>query len=249
MRKPKRVTGQVVLFASVNATPTEATLPEAIHSALGQALAQLRQALGSFGPFVLGPDMSFVQGGVKLDVLDASKSQSTSFDQAAFVAFVRRAHDICLNALHAPGDTSDHLTDAAESFAADEERDAHTIKKFFSAITTCPNTSLISDDGEIINVGVNGQPKAGHDPDMEIEVARLRNVVRITTMQAQFDVPAELAEGLQVGQHICVNGDEPPTGAAFIRADSVEEAKVDPTGELFDGSVAAEPACSPDDTE
>lgn len=246
MKSHKHVVGTLVVSAPVYTTLAEASIPDSAPRATRQAFTQLGQALAAFGPFDLGYDMSFVEAGIKISVVDAGKEHHAHFDQTAFEAFVQRAHNVCADALHAPGESSEQLAGAAEDFATDEERDVDTIKGLFNSLVTQHGFSLISKDGELIHVGVDS--RAEDDDDMEIDVARIRHIVRIITTQGQYDVPSECAEGLRVGHHICLDGIEPPSGAACVRAESID-AGPDPTGELFDDSAAAQPASNPDHTE
>lgn len=238
MKKNKRVTGQLIVSAPVDTTPAEAALPDSTHSATRQAFIQLGRALAAFGPFGLGCDMSFVEAGIKLDVFDSSKEQNAEFDQAAFEEFVRRAHDTCARVLDKPGEASKQLATNAKEFAAAEGRNVDAVRALFESITTHPGASLISTDGELIDIGIAVLAGDQYDSDLEIEVARIRRLVRIKTPEGQYDTSPDHAVGLQVGKRIHPEGVETPSGAPYIRADRID-AMVDPSGELFDELATA----------
>ncbi|TAN06855.1 MAG: hypothetical protein EPN38_07315 [Rhodanobacteraceae bacterium] len=249
MKPNKRIAGKIILSAPVNTKFTEATVTDSAHGASRQALTQLGKALCAYGPFVLGPDISFVQAGIKLDVIDTSKKENANFDQASFEAFVQRAHDICSDALLATGDTSAQLAAAAEAFASQENRNADAIKALFNSVATQRGASLISKEGELIEIGVGSHAVAEDGADLEIDVACIRRFLRVkTATNGKFDVPAELADGVQIGQHIRFDGVEPPAGATCIRGESIDT-DADPTGELFEDSAVAQSASHPDNAK
>lgn len=248
MRATKRVIGTIIVSAPVDATQAEAHLPDSAHRSIQLSVAQIRRAVRAFGSLDLSHDFRFRPAGIELNVLDASGEQNAAFDHAAFEAFVRCAHDSCSAALDAPGETSEQLASAAEAFAEDEGRDVDAIKALFGSMAAHPGTAILSKDGELIDLGVGSQHEDDHHADMQIDVACVRYVVRIKTTQGQYDVSAELAEKLRVGQHICLDEVEPPTSAMCIRADSIDVG-ADPTSELFGDSVNAEPDGDPDDGE
>lgn len=248
MKTNKRIIGQIIASAAVSTTPDEATIPDSKHNTIKQALAQLGQALAAYGPFVLGRDMTYVPAGIRVDVLNARKEQTADFSQTEFEAFLQRAHDVCAGALDQQGETSERLTAEAEEFAVAEGRDVDAVRSLFTSMATHGRTSLISTEGELIDIGIAAPAKDERDPALEIEVARIKQIARIKTTEGQFDTPLECAQLLKVGDHIRAQGVQPLTGAACIRADSID-AETDPTGELFGDSAHAEAQGHPDDTE
>lgn len=246
MKRNERVVGQLIVSAIVNTTPDEATIPDSSRNATKGAFEQLGRALAAFGLFRLGHEMAFVEAGIRVDVLDVSEAQGVDFDQAEFEAFVQRAHQACTEALDDPGAAAEDLNAGADGFAGAEGRNVDAVKALFTSMAAYGGASLISTEGEIIDIGVAESAKDEPDSDLKIEVGRIKRFARITTSAGQYDVPLGSTRDLQVGDRIRLEGVEPPTGAACIRADSIE-ADTDPTGELFDRSGAAEADGDPDD--
>lgn len=247
MKRNRRVVGHLIVAAPVNVMGERAVVDDSARNTIQQALTQLGQALAAFGPFKLGRSMVFVQAGIRVDVLDASEEQHMDFVQTEFEAFVQRAHKTCVRVLGEPGDATEQLTAGADGFAAAEGCDVDAVKKLFTSMATRGGASLISAEGELIDIGIAAPATGEPDSGLEIEVARIRYIARIKTTDGHYDVSPDDVRELKVGDRIRAEGVEPATGAACIRADRIEDAEIDSTGELFKESVAAQPRSNPDD--
>lgn len=247
-KKNSRVVGQLTLAIDVTTALGEAAVPESIGGTFDGAFAQLRYVLTAYGPFTLGPSMKFVEGGVGLNVLDTSKKQNTAFDRIEFESFLRRAHEACARALAESGEPKERLNAGAEEFANEEGRPAKPAKEMFKSMAEHDDTSLIFTDGEVVDVGVVGPAKDEPVPDSEFRVAAVTRITRVKTTDGEYDLSLEDASGLRLGDRVHLEGVEPSTGAARIRAKRID-AVDDSNGELFDDSARAKPDGDPDDAK
>lgn len=245
MTRTKQTVGKIVIPVPVIMRLGEVAVPRSAAPAVHHALAQVSRALQAFGPFALGLRMLFVDVGIELDVIDASTNQDATFDRAAFESFLRRAHDSCSAAMSTVGKTSEQLADVAESFAMAERCSADDIKAMFDSLTTYSSSTVISPEGELIDVGVVCPAKA--ENALEIDIGVVTKIARVHTTHGSFDVPAAIAEELRVGQCITIERDEPPARTACIRAAQISA--LDQTGGLFDDSPAAQTDRNPDNAD
>ena len=219
MKKKLPIVGSLLFEAPV------IVAPDGFHTKVGAVghlrhhLTILDHALGAFGPFRVDRNLLPSSGAYSVDVLDTSEEGGAIFDREKFQVLLLQLNRACEEVLGSDKDRaspSEVATQASIQTGCDQDR----ALRLLEAVQRHAGVTVIDTEGHGVILGARHRPTSEHQETIDVDVADLRNLIRIDTPDNTYVIDASSDTHLKPGDQIKVNDKGPLGEMQCIAADA-----------------------------
>lgn len=210
MRKKLPIVGSLLFEAPVIATPDGFHTKVSAAGHVRHHLTILDHALGAFGPFRANRNLFPIAGAFSVDVVDTSEEGSATFDREKFQSLLLQLNQGCEEILVSDKDRTSPSAVATEiSIRAGCDKDR--VLRLLEAVQRHVGVMVIDAEGHGVLLGARHRPTPEHQESIDVDVADLKNLIRIDTTDNTYVIDASTEPDLKPGDQIKIN-DKGPLG-------------------------------------
>lgn len=219
MKKKLPIAGSVRFEAPVTTLSGEFHTKVCSAGHVRHHLTLLDHALGAYGPFRADRNLVPSAGAFSVDVLDASEEGNASFDRDEFQRLLHKLNQACEVVLNSDKDSA-NASEVATELSLRAGCDRERVLRLLLAVQRHDGVMVIDAEGDGVLLGARHRPTPEHLQTIDVDVADLRNLIRIDTTENTYVIDASTDPDLKPGDQIKINDKGPLGEMQCIAADA-----------------------------